>query len=198
MALYLDHLLPAVTREGDDSNYGSTAMYDVLALQARARTLGLENPLRRREVSQLCEVQGGLGAEAAGRSAHHVPAAARGGALRHVAPNASWDAERAAWARAGAVIVRPLASLWRRLWNADAERAAGGRRRCQSASTIGKFMAEAEHAPGRKMLSELPGGGAARRRCPSASTTANLWRRPSSWRGRTSTRRSSGAATARA
>ena len=35
MSLYLNHLLPAVTAAGDDGNYGSCAMYDVLALQAR-------------------------------------------------------------------------------------------------------------------------------------------------------------------
>ena len=34
MSLYLNHLLPAVTAAGDDGNYGSCAMYDVLALQA--------------------------------------------------------------------------------------------------------------------------------------------------------------------
>ncbi len=38
MALYLNHLLPAVTMSGDDSNYGSCAMYDVLVLQARPST----------------------------------------------------------------------------------------------------------------------------------------------------------------
>ena len=38
MALYLKHLLPAVTAAGDDSNYGSCAMYDVLVLQARLST----------------------------------------------------------------------------------------------------------------------------------------------------------------
>ena len=38
MALYLEHLLPAATHAGDDGNYGSTALYDVLALQARVHT----------------------------------------------------------------------------------------------------------------------------------------------------------------
>lgn len=38
MSLYLNHLLPAVTAAGDDGNYGSCAMYDVLALQARFRS----------------------------------------------------------------------------------------------------------------------------------------------------------------
>ena len=33
MALYLDHLLPGITEPGTDNNYGSSAMYDVLALQ---------------------------------------------------------------------------------------------------------------------------------------------------------------------
>ncbi len=33
MALYLDHLLPGITDSGTDNNYGSSAMYDVLALQ---------------------------------------------------------------------------------------------------------------------------------------------------------------------
>lgn len=33
MALYLDHLLPGITDPGTDNNYGSSAMYDVLALQ---------------------------------------------------------------------------------------------------------------------------------------------------------------------
>lgn len=31
--LYIDHLLPRVAARGDDNNYGSSAMYDVLALQ---------------------------------------------------------------------------------------------------------------------------------------------------------------------
>ena len=35
MALYLDHLLPGITQPGTDNNYGSSAMYDVLALQVR-------------------------------------------------------------------------------------------------------------------------------------------------------------------
>lgn len=33
MALYLDHLVPGITQPGDDNNYGSAAVYDVLALQ---------------------------------------------------------------------------------------------------------------------------------------------------------------------
>ncbi len=33
MALYLDHLLPGITQPGTDNNFGSSAMYDVLALQ---------------------------------------------------------------------------------------------------------------------------------------------------------------------
>lgn len=35
MDLYVAHLLPNITAPGDDNNYGSSAMYDVLALQAR-------------------------------------------------------------------------------------------------------------------------------------------------------------------
>jgi hypothetical protein len=33
MALYLDNLLPGITQPGTDNNFGSSAMYDVLALQ---------------------------------------------------------------------------------------------------------------------------------------------------------------------
>lgn len=33
MDLYVAHLLPNITALGDDNNYGSSAMYDVLALQ---------------------------------------------------------------------------------------------------------------------------------------------------------------------
>lgn len=33
MALYMDNLLPGITQPGTDNNYGSSAMYDVLALQ---------------------------------------------------------------------------------------------------------------------------------------------------------------------
>lgn len=33
MALYLDHLLPGITQPGVDNNFGSSACYDVLALQ---------------------------------------------------------------------------------------------------------------------------------------------------------------------
>ena len=31
--LYVEHLLPKMASAGDDNNYGSSAMYDVLALQ---------------------------------------------------------------------------------------------------------------------------------------------------------------------
>ena len=31
--LYIEHLLPKMAAVGDDNNYGSSAMYDVLALQ---------------------------------------------------------------------------------------------------------------------------------------------------------------------
>ena len=31
--LYIEHLLPKMAAAGDDNNYGSSAMYDVLALQ---------------------------------------------------------------------------------------------------------------------------------------------------------------------
>ena len=34
MQLYITQLLSAITAPGDDSNYGSAAMYDVLCLQA--------------------------------------------------------------------------------------------------------------------------------------------------------------------
>jgi hypothetical protein len=33
MQLYVDHLLPGIAAAGDDNNYGSSAMYDGLALQ---------------------------------------------------------------------------------------------------------------------------------------------------------------------
>ena len=39
MALYLDHLIPGITEPGTDNNYGSSAMYDVLALQVRKASL---------------------------------------------------------------------------------------------------------------------------------------------------------------
>ena len=34
MDMYLGHLLAGITSPGDDNNYGSAAMYDVLCLQA--------------------------------------------------------------------------------------------------------------------------------------------------------------------
>lgn len=34
MNMYLDHLVDGITSPGDDNNYGSAAMYDVLCLQA--------------------------------------------------------------------------------------------------------------------------------------------------------------------
>ena len=37
--LYISHLLPGMTSEGDDNNYGSSAMYDVLALQVRCTNI---------------------------------------------------------------------------------------------------------------------------------------------------------------
>lgn len=33
MALYLEHILPGISASGQDNNFGSSAMYDVLALQ---------------------------------------------------------------------------------------------------------------------------------------------------------------------
>ena len=33
MALYLEHILPGISAPGQDNNFGSSAMYDVLALQ---------------------------------------------------------------------------------------------------------------------------------------------------------------------
>ena len=38
MALYLGNLLPGITQPGTDNNYGSSAMYDVLALQVGLTT----------------------------------------------------------------------------------------------------------------------------------------------------------------
>ena len=35
LAEYLEELLPGIAAEGDDANYGSAAMHDVLLLQAR-------------------------------------------------------------------------------------------------------------------------------------------------------------------
>lgn len=37
MQLYVDHLLPGIAAAGDDNNYGSSAMYDGLALQALSK-----------------------------------------------------------------------------------------------------------------------------------------------------------------
>jgi chorismate mutase len=39
MAMYLDHLLPDIAPGGDDSNYGSAALYDVMILQALSRRI---------------------------------------------------------------------------------------------------------------------------------------------------------------
>ncbi|KAK9814496.1 hypothetical protein WJX72_006773 [[Myrmecia] bisecta] len=39
MDLYLQHLLPGITQPGDDNNYGSAAMYDVLCLQALSKRI---------------------------------------------------------------------------------------------------------------------------------------------------------------
>lgn len=33
MDMYLEHLMPEMTQPGDDHNYGSAAMYDVMILQ---------------------------------------------------------------------------------------------------------------------------------------------------------------------
>ena len=43
MALYMDNLLPGITQPGTDNNYGSSAMYDVLALQVRIPPALLHN-----------------------------------------------------------------------------------------------------------------------------------------------------------
>ena len=37
MSMYLEHLLPAITRPGSDNNFGSAAMQDVLCLQVITR-----------------------------------------------------------------------------------------------------------------------------------------------------------------
>ena len=34
--LYTDQLIPTFTEDGDDNNYGSAAMYDIIILQARS------------------------------------------------------------------------------------------------------------------------------------------------------------------
>lgn len=39
MRLYLDELLPGITATGDDNNYGSAAMADVLCLQALSKRI---------------------------------------------------------------------------------------------------------------------------------------------------------------
>lgn len=39
MDMYLCHLLPEITENGDDGNYGSCAMYDVMILQALSRRI---------------------------------------------------------------------------------------------------------------------------------------------------------------
>ncbi|KAK9795599.1 hypothetical protein WJX73_006188 [Symbiochloris irregularis] len=39
MKMYLDHLLIGITSPGDDNNYGSAAMYDVLCLQALSKRI---------------------------------------------------------------------------------------------------------------------------------------------------------------
>lgn len=38
-SLYLDHLIPGITQLGDDNNYGSAALSDVLTLQVQAASL---------------------------------------------------------------------------------------------------------------------------------------------------------------
>lgn len=37
--MYLEHLLPEITQAGDDHNYGSSAMYDVMILQALSKRI---------------------------------------------------------------------------------------------------------------------------------------------------------------
>ena len=39
MTMYIEHLLPGIVEEGDDGNYGSSAMYDVMILQALSRRI---------------------------------------------------------------------------------------------------------------------------------------------------------------
>lgn len=39
MDLYLQHLLPGITEDGDDNNYGSSATNDVLCLQALSKRI---------------------------------------------------------------------------------------------------------------------------------------------------------------
>lgn len=44
LKLYLEHLLPEITSPGDDGNYGSAAMYDVMILQVRFAWTGGMGP----------------------------------------------------------------------------------------------------------------------------------------------------------
>ncbi|KFM25573.1 Chorismate mutase 1, chloroplastic [Auxenochlorella protothecoides] len=39
LKLYLEHLMPEITEPGDDGNYGSAAMYDVMILQALSKRI---------------------------------------------------------------------------------------------------------------------------------------------------------------
>lgn len=39
MTMYVNHLLPGITRDDDDGNYGSSACYDVLCLQALSKRI---------------------------------------------------------------------------------------------------------------------------------------------------------------
>lgn len=39
MTMYVNHLLPGITRDDDDGNYGSAACYDVLCLQALSKRI---------------------------------------------------------------------------------------------------------------------------------------------------------------
>ena len=47
MEMYVGHLLPNIAAPGDDNNYGSSAMYDVLALQVSAERDGHSHSLGR-------------------------------------------------------------------------------------------------------------------------------------------------------
>ncbi len=50
MTMYVNHLLPGITRDDDDGNYGSSACYDVLCLQALSKRIhygALPTPFRR-------------------------------------------------------------------------------------------------------------------------------------------------------
>jgi hypothetical protein len=54
-ALYLNHLLPGITQPGVDNNFGSSACYDVLALQASLPMHGsISQPLRSLLIWQEC------------------------------------------------------------------------------------------------------------------------------------------------